>query len=462
PDGPTLHFWQGDYVEWDGCWRPVFSGDLLARAHWAAKVEFDRLNRKAIAAAEADRRRRGLAPPAPEELPRTRKVTAALVANVALALSGYTRLDPRTPQPSWLEGPGPFPAEDVVPARNALVYLPGLVRGDQCSILRPTPRFFAPYCLDYDFDPAAPEPVKWFCFLGSLWPDDPESIAALQEWFGLLLTPDTTYQKILLLIGPRRSGKGTIARVIRALIGPSNVANPTLASLATNFGVTPLIGSPAAVVTDARLSGRADIAQVVERLLSISGEDAQTIDRKHLPAITVKLPTRFALLSNELPPLTDASGSLAGRLIILRLTRSFYDAEDRILTEDLLTELPSILLWSIEGWRRLRERGRLVQPEAGKAMIEEMEDLGSPVRGFLKDQCKVGPEAKVMAAELYGAWKAWCQEHGRDNAGDAQGFGRNLRAAIPGLNTTQPRQDDGSRPRFYMGVRLLDPDEDPD
>ncbi len=49
---------------------------------------------------------------------------------------------------------------------------------------------------------------------------------------------------MLLIVGPTRGGKGTIARVLTHLIGPDNVAGPTLASLASNFGLAPMIGRP--------------------------------------------------------------------------------------------------------------------------------------------------------------------------------------------------------------------------
>ena len=51
---------------------------------------------------------------------------------------------------------------------------------------------------------------------------------------------------MLLLIGPTRAGKGVIARVLKALVGRGNYAGPTLASLGTNFGLSPLIGKPLA------------------------------------------------------------------------------------------------------------------------------------------------------------------------------------------------------------------------
>jgi putative DNA primase/helicase len=98
------------------------------------------------------------------------------------------------------------------------------------------------------------------------------------------------------------------------------------------------LGKTLAIISDARLSGRTDQAIVVERLLSISGEDAPTVDRKHRPAVTGKLLSRLMILTNELPRLSDASGALAGRMVVLRLLESFYGREDKDLTDKLLLE----------------------------------------------------------------------------------------------------------------------------
>ena len=109
------------------------------------------------------------------------------------------------------------------------------------------------------------------------WLDDPQSVDCLQEIFGYSLLADTSLQKMFFLLGPRRSGKGTIARILRGLVGAHNVAAPTLGSLQGEFGLQPLLNRTLAVIGDARLSGRSDEAQIVERILSITGEDAQTI-----------------------------------------------------------------------------------------------------------------------------------------------------------------------------------------
>ena len=165
-------------------------------------------------------------------------------------------------------------SREVLAFSHSLIDLPSLVTNQNYS-LPATPRFLTTVSVPYEFDFDAPPPHLWLDFLGCLWPDDAGSIALLQEWMGYCLTVDTRLQKILLVVGPRRSGKGTIARVLRQLVGEGNVVAPTLASLGKDFGLWPLLDKSVAIISDARLGKRTDTSVVVERLLSISGEDAK-------------------------------------------------------------------------------------------------------------------------------------------------------------------------------------------
>ena len=171
--------------------------------------------------------------------------------------------------------------------------------------------------------------------------------------------------KILLIVGPTRAGKGVTARIMSALVGAENVAGPTLSSLNGDFGLAPLLGKTLAIVSDARLSGRGAHV-VVERLLSVSGEDSLTVNRKFREQWSGKLPTRLVLCSNELPQLGDASMAIAGRFVPLLLTRSWLGKEDHQLETALRAELPSILLWSCSSpscseSRKVPRRSRLAR-----------------------------------------------------------------------------------------------------
>src|SRR5262249_53944197 len=153
--------------------------------------------------------------------------------------------------------------------------------------------------------------------------------------------------------------KGTIAAVLRALVGEDNVCAPALSDFENSFGQQPLLGKALAIIPDARLTSRTNHGRLAETLLSISGEDAITGNRKHKDHVTVRLSTRVMILSNELPHLRDDSTALAGRFVTLQLSRSWAGKEDTGLKSRLLKELPGILLWAVEGLRRLRKENRL-------------------------------------------------------------------------------------------------------
>ena len=349
--------------------------------------------------------------------------------------------------PVWTgESSRPEPTE-IMAFGNGLLHIPSGVIHDHSDEL------FSLNAVKYDYNSDAHPPEQWLAFLNEIFGEDEECIGTLQELFGYFLLPNTNQQKIALIVGPKRSGKGTIARVLTGMIGQANVAGPTLGSLGTNFGLWPLLHKQLAIIADARLSGRTDQAAVTERLLSISGEDTITVDRKHLPPWTGKLPIRFLIMTNELPKLTDASGALAGRFVLLTMTRSFYGHEDHGLTARLLGELPGILNWAIEGWHSLNERGFFAQPKSSEMAMQELEDLASPVSAFVRERCIVTPNAKVGVDVLFNEWLEYCQDSGRTHPGTKQSFGRDLKAVIPTLGRIQPRCD-GTRIRIYTGIKL--------
>jgi putative DNA primase/helicase len=349
-------------------------------------------------------------------------------------------------QPCW-RVTSEYPAHEIVACRNGLLHLPS------GKLLAATPNFFTANALDYDYDAAAPAAARWLDFLHELWPGDQESIDTLQEWTGYLLTPDTQQQKMLLIAGPTRAGKGVIGRVQKATLGETNTCNPTLASLGAHFGLSQLVGKSAAIISDARLSGRSDTTVIAERLLSISGEDGIDVDRKFLPALTAhRLGVRFTILTNVLPNIQDTSGALVGRLLLLRLTKTWYGKEDPLLYQQMLPERPGILLWAIEGWRRLQARGHFVQPRSGAELRETMADMASPVAAFLREECTTGPGCTVACQYLYSAWRCWCANNNKDQPGSDITFGRDLRAAAP--EVTREQHKIGGRPVWhYVGVQ---------
>jgi putative DNA primase/helicase len=369
------------------------------------------------------------------------------VGNVVAALGAISQLDSFIEPPAWLVSET-LPAKEFLACGNGLLHLP------TGTLHSPSPSYFNLSASEVMFDPNAPEPVQWLAFLKQLFGDDQEQIQLLQDQFGYLISPDTSQQKILLIIGPMRSGKGTIGRVLTRLLGRDSVAGPTMSSLGESFGLEPLITKPLAIVSDMRIGVHTNKSMIAERLLSISGEDIMTVGRKFKPAWHGRLLTRFMILTNELPSFSDGSGALANRFVVLVLTKSFFGEEDPDLTDKLTTELSGILNWAIEGYRNLRGRGYFVQPQSSSSAIEEIEMLAAPVKAFIRDLCETGPDCSVNSDDLWGAYKQWCQWEGRRDAGTKAWFGRNLRSALPGLTVTNPRNERGRQVTTYNGVTL--------
>lgn len=376
---------------------------------------------------------------------------ASKVHDMRHALEALTFVDDNLQPPCWIGkslDPQP-PPQEIVSCANGLLHLPTM------AFLGARPDYFNLTALGVAYDPNAPEPTAWLRFLDDLWPDDRDSQRLLQEWFGLCLVPDTSYQKALMIVGPKRSGKGTIARVLNALHGAQNsVAWPSLTDLVSRFGMQGLLDKTVAVMPDLRVSGRLDTQQAIERFLQITGEDWVQVDRKNLPMIQAQIPVRFLLLSNLPPRLPDAGGAFASRVMALQLESTFFGREDRFLTDRLLKELPGILRWSIEGWSRLRSRGKFVQPGTAEVLLEELSHLSNPLQAFVEERCELG-DYETFTDELFVQWRKWCEAEGRSAVGEKSTFIRNMRAAYPQLRMTRPRNANNQRVRALSGVRIV-------
>ncbi|MFO0892410.1 MAG: hypothetical protein U0790_25125 [Isosphaeraceae bacterium] len=196
-----------------------------------------------------------------------------------------------------------------------------------------------------------------------------------------------------------------------------------LSSLGETVGSQPLIGKTLAICTESRLTGRSDTQAIVERLLSISGEDVQSIERKQVTNWSGTLSTRFVLMGNELPRLGDYSGALPGRMIVLKLTRSFFGQEDMELqAPDLGLSSQGSSSWAIAGWEDLGV-GRLIQPKSGEEAMTELEALANPIGAFLAEKCETGPDFEVRIQDMYeGLEGLACKATGETTPATSRGF----------------------------------------
>lgn len=384
-------------------------------------------------------------------LPSTTKLRE-LMKFVKLRVLVNRKIDP----PSWLDEDHrpdlspPADPHDVVATTNVLINTRTL------ETYPHTPLFFNQFAAGYAYDPQAPEPGLWLRFLSDTWGEDAESIGLLQEYFGYLLTTRTDLQKMLILIGLPRSGKGTIIRTLTAMLGGS-VGSVSLADLNQRFGLAEIADKQVAIMQDARFRAKDD-GIAVERLLSITGEDPVSVDIKNKSIYTGKLPTRFVLVSNEIPQLRDESGALQTRMLMLRIRGEGVPEErrDPDLGAKLRGELPGILNWALEGLARLNARGRFQQPASSAEDTKFMTVLSSPTIGFVEVAGVLGEGRTVPKRDLYRVYTQWSSEVGLLRVSENV-FARNLYAAAPNVRSVRTREVDpwtGGRMHVYTGITL--------
>ncbi|MCK5565629.1 MAG: toprim domain-containing protein [Planctomycetes bacterium] len=415
------------------------------------------------------------------------KPTNTRVRDILGSLAAFegVHIRPELHAPSSLAGE--LHPENIIAMKNCLLD----ISGDTVKCLESTEDFYTFNYLPFDYDANA-KCSSWLIFLSEIFiiqessaewngeqedlvdiyktsPDE-EAILILQEWFGYLVTCGTYLQKVFGLIGPRRSGKSTIGKIIRAMVGAGNTASPTLTSLATEFGLQPLINKTVGIIGDANISGKtSDITRAVERLKSISGEDSQQINRKNKTHLEVdRLKIRFVVIANEMQDLRDSSGALASRFNFLITTVSFLGREDIGLENKLMGELAGIFNWALEGLQRLKKRGHLTEHPASVENREDFEAMSSPMTAFIDEWCNVGPGMEVPIDVLWRAHCAWSNSNGRGDGFAKQKFTNKLKSVVPEIKKDRKRVDlptlrleydiDSScvdnRVRYYQGIDL--------
>jgi putative DNA primase/helicase len=114
--------------------------------------------------------------------------------------------------PAWLHGALTRPdAAKVIALGNGILDL------ETRKLLRHTKDFFSMNALPFDFDENATCP-RWQQFVAELYPNCAAGEGTRREFqkaVGYLVSSDRSQQKIFLVIGPKRSGKGTIGRSMR-------------------------------------------------------------------------------------------------------------------------------------------------------------------------------------------------------------------------------------------------------
>lgn len=266
--------------------------------------------------------------------------------------------------------------------------------------------------LDVSWLPEATAP-RWLAYLHSVFEQDPdmaEKIAFLQQWVGYLLVPDASQQKMLWLVGSGANGKSVFLSIVTALVGQQNISNAMLDSFHLPYVRAELDGKLVNIAGEMA----ADVMINDGFIKAIVAADMIEAARKFKPSFSFRPFVRLMAATNNLPKTNDLTHGFFRRTIILMFNRQFAVSEQNPnLVNQLLAELPGILVWAIEGLRKLRGQGHFTVPPSSEAALEVYRAEANPVHMFAEECLVPAPNGRGMRVkDIFPLFQHWASRFG--------------------------------------------------
>ncbi len=329
-----------------------------------------------------------------------------------------------------------------------------LLSSGEVRPIYPEDRLRAREALDLDYAPGAGCP-RWLAFLREVWRDNEDvetRIAYLQEWLGAALWGEATKHRGLpVLTGDGENGKSVCVNAIQSLF-PSGAQSTVNLSLLSGpkgeYYAMSLYGKRLNAVSDLPKTHVEDTGTFKA---AVMGEPITGRDPAGRP-LTFSPRAAWILALNTAPAVSDASRGFWSRVKVLTFDRTFIKGVDMDpgLKDALTAERGGMILWALEGLRRLRAQGGYTDPASSAAQVDEWRESSDNVAAYVAAKVRVegAVVVKVSAAHLYQHYKSWCEAEGFKNQVTSITFGKRLAtlggaswrtftAAIPGTGKTE-------------------------
>jgi len=327
------------------------------------------------------------------------------------------------------------------------------------------PEHYVTRRVESEYDPEAKCPW-WLRMLADTFPEDQETINALQEIAGaaLLTHKPRELNKALLLRGETNSGKSNILIVLAYIFNDAPITTP-LAKIDGNHGLQPFLRHAPWLLTEAFERSGWHPSATVKTILS---SEAVTIDVKHGPQITHVFRGPVFWGSNYPAKFKETSRAMIERLWPIpclvefdpeNLTGAAAEARKRGYGNPyelvLKHERPGVLNWMLEGLVRVRKRGYVKNTQA---MLDELGDVrkeSNSVAGFLAAECAELCEGwMVSVADLTAAIAMWyAHEYGKDHRTLSN---HDIKDEIKASYDSHLVSYHSNGENYYVGVRLTD------
>lgn len=288
----------------------------------------------------------------------------------------------------------------------------------------------------------------------------------IQEFFGYTLCKDYFVEKALMLYGSNgRNGKSKLLQLLTTLLGVENTASISLQDLEEDdFATANLFGKMVNVSAD--ISNHA--MRHTGMFKKVTGRDVIQANRKFKAYFKFVNYAKMIFASNELPMVYTVSEAFWLRWVIIEFPYQFLPekeikslspkekAKARIQDPDVIKnilseeELNGLLLWSLEGLKRLFKNNDFSTNRTSKQVRQQWLRNSSSIRAFLEDCCKENYDNYVSKAEFQRRYSLYCRENNlKVQSGKVV---HSVLTAEYGVTQSRPTMANGERANVWDGI----------
>lgn len=268
-----------------------------------------------------------------------------------------------------------------------------------------------------NYDPDAQCPL-WRQFLADIIPD-PLVVEYLQLAIGYCLTGLTTEQVLFILWGTGKNGKSVFSNILSSLIGGYSMETPpeTLMRGRENSNNAPT--NDLARLSGARLVSANETEEgqclAESKIKAMTGDDIIIARFLHKEFFEFRPQFKIWIRTNHRPKIRGTDTGIWRRVRLIPFDVCIpAEKQDPNLTSKLMTELPGVLNWAIEGCLLWQHCG-MKTPDVVNIATEEYRSSQDLIGIFLAETCTICPQKKsgyVKTSDLYKAYCDWCEEAG--------------------------------------------------
>lgn len=229
------------------------------------------------------------------------------------------------------------------------------------------------------------------------------------QFVGLCMTR-CNFQKFIMLVGGRGTGKSLLIRIVQYLIGAGNYSSVPLQKLEEKFYSIQLLGKLVNLCAD--LNGNP--LKTVNTIKLITGGDSLSDSYKGRDIITFTPYARLLFSCNSVPiSLDEKSNALFERIILIEMNNR-PEKPDRQLEDKLRDEIPYIIEQALKELKQLFEDNALYESERSKELVAELYADSDSVQAFLQERMIRDISKSIKSTELHELYKKYCEETERE------------------------------------------------